>query len=284
MMAPAAAVMRIVAVGECTRDRYAALGVDRVGGISLNFAVHARGCGAHEAALVSCTGTDGWGPEVRAALARAGVDATHVHTREGATASQLIELGVDGERRFPPGGYDPGVLSAFALDPDDLAFIAGHDVVAIPYFRQMAHLFHPAMQAAAPGARRVADLLDGEDLGPDLSGIDAVLDRLDLAFISGSDLTVDRLLARSADTRALVVVTHGAGGCTALAGGRRLFEPAVPVPAHERVDSTGCGDAFQAAFSVAWMRGCSIQESLRAGAQRAAGVVRHLGAIPAGGR
>jgi len=276
--------MRIVAVGECTRDRYAAIGVDRVGGISLNFAVHARGCGVHEVALVSCTGSDDWGPEVRATLARAGVDATHVHTREGETASQLIELGVDGERRFPPGGYNPGVLSAFALDPDDLAFIAGHDVVAIPYFRQIAHLFDPAMRAAGPGARRVADLLDGEDLGPDLAGIDAVLDRLDLAFISGGDDTVERLLPRSARTRTLMVVTHGPRGASALVGGRRLFEPATDVPVNERIDTTGCGDAFQAAFTVAWVSGGAIQESLRAGAQRAAGVVRHLGAIPAGGR
>src|SRR5690242_16188678 len=115
--------MRIVAVGECTRDSYPALGVERVGGISLNFAVHAGACGAPNVALVTCTGTDCWGPAVRSALARAGVDSSHVHTRDGDTASQVIELAADGERRFPPGGYNPGVLSAFELDPGDLAFI-----------------------------------------------------------------------------------------------------------------------------------------------------------------
>jgi fructoselysine 6-kinase len=273
--------MRIVAVGECTRDRYAALGVERVGGISLNFAVHARGCGVRDVALVTCAGTDGWGPAVRAALARAGVDATHLHTREGETASQLIELGEDGERRFPPGGYNPGVLAAFTLDAGDLALIASCDVVAAPYFRQVAHLFRSAMQAAAPGARRVADLLNGEDLGPDLAGIEAVLDAVDLAFISGGDETVERLWSRSIQRSTLIVVTHGARGSTALVAGRRLFEPAVQVPVDERIDTTGCGDAFQAAFTVAWASGPSIQEALRAGAQRAAGVVRHLGAIPA---
>ena len=275
--------MSIVAVGECTRDRYAALGVERVGGISLNFAVHARGCGAPNVALVTCAGTDGWGPAVRSALGRSGVDSSHVHTREGATASQLIELDTDGERRFPPGGYNPGVLSAFALDRGDLAFIGEHDVVAAPYFRQVAHLFHPAMEAARPGARRVVDLLDGEDLGPDLAGIDAVLDVADLAFISSGESAVERLASRSLHARALIVVTHGARGCSALVAGRRLFEPAVPVPAHEQVDTTGCGDAFQAAFTVAWTAGAPIQNALRAGAQRAAEVVRYLGAIPMAG-
>ncbi len=277
--------MSIVAVGECTRDRYAALGVERVGGISLNFAVHARGCGAPNVALVTCAGTDGWGPAVRSALARSGVDSSHVHTREGDTASQLIELDAGGERRFPPGGYNPGVLAAFALDRSDLAFIGEHDVVAAPYFRQIAHLFRPAMQAARPGAKRVVDLLDGEDLGSDLAGIDAVLDIVDLAFISGGENAVECLASRSlrARARALIVVTHGAGGCSALVAGRRLFEPAGPVPADEQVDTTGCGDAFQAAFTVAWNAGAPIPDALRAGAQRAAEVVRYLGAIPISG-
>ena len=54
------------------------------------------------------------------------------------------------------------------------------------------------------------------------------------------------------------------------------------VPA-EQVDTTGCGDAFQAAFTVAWAGGASIKEALRAGARRAAEVVRYLGAIPVAG-
>ena len=155
--------------------------------------------------------------------------------------------------------------------------------MAAPYFRQVAHLFGPAIRAARPGARRVADLLDGEDFGPDLAGIDAVLDAVDLAFVSGTSDTAERLACRSVDARALVVVTHGARGCTALESGRRVFEPAVPVPATEQVDTTGCGDAFQAAFTVAWAGGASIKEALRAGARRAAEVVRYLGAIPVAG-
>ena len=104
-----------------------------------------------------------------------------------------------------------------------------------------------------------------------------------LIFVSGTSDTAERLACRSVDARALVVVTHGARGCTALESGRRVFEPAVPVPATEQVDTTGCGDAFQAAFTVAWAGGASIKEALRAGARRAAEVVRYLGAIPVAG-
>lgn len=270
--------MRIVAVGECTRDRYVDLDVETAGGISLNFAVHARACGAGPVAVVSCTGPDAAGAAARRVLAGAAVDATRVHTAPGATASQVIHLAPGGERIFPPGGFDPGVLAGFRLDAEDLAFVATFDVVAGAYFRQVAHLFHPAMAAAAPTATRVADLLDGEDLGPGLAGIDPLLDTLDLAFLSGGDEAVERLLPRSRDSRTLIVVTRGASGSSALLNGRRIDHPAVAVPVAERIDTTGCGDAFQAAFTVSYLRHGDVPEALRAGAERAALVIRHLGA------
>jgi sugar/nucleoside kinase (ribokinase family) len=269
--------VRVAAVGECTRDRYLDAGIDAVGGISLNFAVNARRSGAGEVALVSCTGSEGGDTAIRRKLAAEGVDATHLHTMAGATASQAIRVTEGGERFFPAGGYDPGVLAAFRLDAADLAFIATFDVVATPYYRQVDHLFHPAMEAGA-NAMRVADLLDGEDLGAGLAGLDPLLDVLDVAFISGGDAMVDLLLPRSRQARTLIVVTHGAGGSSALRDGVRLFEPAAPVPLEERVDSTGCGDAFQAAFTVEYFRHRDLARSLRAGAARAAEVIRHLGA------
>jgi len=165
--------MKLAAVGECTRDVYLGRRVATVGGISLNFAVQARHSlgPADEVALVSCTGADAAGDAVREALGRAGVDISHLHTRPGPTATQHILLSPGGERHFPEGGYDPGVLTDFRLGEDDLAFISTCDVVMAPYFRQVEHLFHPAIQAARPGAHRLADLLDGADFGPDLAGI-----------------------------------------------------------------------------------------------------------------
>ncbi len=272
--------MTIAVVGECTRDIYVDRRESTVGGISLNFAVQARRClDAGQVALVSCAGTDAAGDAIRVALCRAGVDVSHLHTRAGSTATQRIELSPDGERHFPAGGYDAGVLADFHLGPDDLALIGTHDVVVAPYFRQIAHLFHPAMRAARPGARRVADLLDGADLGADVAGVDALLPSLDLAFISGDDMTVSLLLPRSHATRTLIVVTHGADGSSALVGGKRVSVPAVPVPADEHVDTTGCGDAFQAAFAVEYFTHGDAVAALQAGSQAAAEVIRHVGAI-----
>ena len=54
--------------------------------------------------------------------------------------------------------------------------------------------------------------------------------------------------------------------------------PAVPVPADECVDTTGCGDAFQAAFTVEYFTHGDAAAALHVGSQAAAEVIRHVGA------
>lgn len=271
--------MRIAAVGECTIDRYPDLGVSRVGGISLNFAAHARACGAEHVSLVSCTGDDPGAELVRETLAAAGVDATRLRQRHGRTASQVIELAAGGERIFPPGGYDPGVLGDVRLDEEDLAWLRTVDIIAIPVFRQLMPLVAPVIEDRDVAAMRVADLLDGADLGESLGDIDVLLDRFDVLFLSGEESLAESLLPRSRDARSVIVVTHGAQGSSALAHGRRFVAPAELVPLEACVDSTGCGDAYQAAFTVSYARDRDIPAAMRAGAHRAARVIRHLGGV-----
>lgn len=270
--------MRVVAVGECTIDRYPAFGAERVGGISLNFAVNARREGAEHVSLVSCTGTDVAAAAVRRKLAAEGIDGSHLHALSGATASQVIDMGVGGERVFPAGGYAPGVLTDFRLTAADEALLRTADIIAVPVFRELAHLSDAVMHARGVTGMRVADLLDGADLGPDWAGIEPLLGVFELLFVSGGPATVERLLPLARDTRSLIVVTHGAAGSSALTQGGRFEWPAEPVPPDECVDTTGCGDAFQAAFTVEYARRRDVRAALRAGAERAAIVIRHLGA------
>jgi fructoselysine 6-kinase len=270
--------MKIAAVGECTLDRYPELGVERVGGISLNFAVNARREGADQVALVSCTGSDVVAAAVRHKLSAEGIDTRHLHSRAGATATQQIRLVAGGERVFPQGGYHPGVLTDFRLSDADLALLRTVDAIAVPIFRQIEHLADAVRRVPVGNALRVADLLDGADLGPDLAGLGPLLDAFDLLFVSGDEAMVERLLERSRTSRSVIVVTQGAAGSSALVRGTRMSVKATPVPLAECLDTTGCGDAFQAAFTVEYLRTRRIEAALCAGARRAALVIRHLGA------
>jgi fructoselysine 6-kinase len=268
--------MSVVAVGECTLDRYLDLGRTFVGGISLNFAVHARRSGAARAALVSRTGDDEGAALVRAHLAAAEVEAGYVGTLPGETAHQDVRLLPGGERHFPPGGYGAGVLARASLDEAALDYIRGFDVIAAPYFRQIAHMFEAVMRAPAPGTRHVADFLDGSDCGEDLAGLVAWLDRLDIAFLSADPSVAERLRPAARRSSTLVVVTHGAAGSTALRGDAVYTQAALPVA--DPLDSTGCGDAFQAAFTCAYLASGDVRAALERAAARAAEVLRRYGA------
>lgn len=267
--------MRLVCVGEITQDRYLLQNLTTVGGISLNQAVHARRCGA-DVALISCIGSDQAGRAALELLRRAGIDASRVLQRAGETAHQDIVITPEGERIFPPGGYGSGVLADWALRPEDIAFTRDFDLVVAPYFSQVAHIFDAVMFDANPRIRRAADFLDWNELGGDTQRIERALPQLDVAFLSGNQQAIDLLEPLAQRHDCLMVVTLGAEGSVALARGQRYYQAALPVD--QVVDTTGCGDAFAAAFLVRYMQDGNIPEALLAGAKQSASVVSKFGA------
>lgn len=268
--------MNIVCVGESTLDYYLDLNRGFVGGISLNFAIHSKRCGAEAVALVSCVGSDPAGQLVRQKLLREGIDTSHLYVQDGETARQNIVITSAGERIFPPNGYSSGVLADFRLNGSDLEFIQQFDIIVTPLFWQIEPLFNEAMLGIPFRGKRVVDFLDLSDYGRDYQSMSALIEQLDLAFISGVQETVETLRPLSRSMAGIIVVTRGADGSTALVGGQQFDQPALHVAA--AVDTTGCGDAFQAAFTVAYFSHGDVRLALQAGARQAAEVIQHYGA------
>ncbi|WP_299306956.1 adenosine kinase [uncultured Croceicoccus sp.] len=75
-----------------------------------------------------------------------------------------------------------------------------------------------------------------------------------------------------------LVVTKGAEGALAIAGGERVEIAAAPVDTV--IDTTGAGDQFAAGFLAAHARGGDIAQCLHGGAEAAAAVIAHVGARP----
>jgi len=269
--------MRIVCVGEATIDDYLDLNQQFVGGISLNFAINARQCGAEAVSLVSCVGPDLGGQRVLTRLAQEAVEASHVAVLPGKTPCQAIHITAEGERVFPPGGFRPGVLTDFQLSPADLDFICQHDILAAPLYRQIEPIFDRVVRHAGFRGMRVADFLNGSDYDRAYDRVTTYLDHLDLIFISGTQATIEAMQPISRHYQGLIVVTLGAGGSTALVEGQTIHQPALAVT--RPLDSTGCGDAFQAAFTVTYSRSGQIEAALYQGARQAATVLQHYGAV-----
>jgi fructoselysine 6-kinase len=195
----------------------------------------------------------------------------------GETACIDIQVLAQGERIFPPGGFQRNVLLDLRLSESNLAFIQQHDTLAFLYDRsQPESPVNRALEALDFDGERVADFGDWADYAGDYDDLTSALEPLALAFISGNQETIDFLLPFSRRFEGLIVVTLGADGSVALVDGTPLFQPAQVVP--NPVDSTGCGDAFQAAFTVAYLSTCSVKQALRRGTAQAAAVIQHYGA------
>jgi len=269
--------MKIVSVGEITIDHYLNLNRSFVGGISLNFAVYAKRCGAEAVSLVSRVGADEGGRRVLSKLSREGIDASHVMAVEGKTAQIDIQIDENGDRTFPAGGFFRNVLADFQLSPAEHAFIRKHDVLVTLFEEFQPGSVFDQLQRLDFDGKRAADFSEWRAGDENFRRLFPLIEAVDLAFVSGDQAIVEALLPLSRRIPGLIVVTMGANGSAALVDGRPLFQPAEPVPAP--VDATGCGDAFQAAFTVSYYGTGDIRQALQRGAVQAAAVLQHYGAL-----
>ncbi len=270
--------MRIISVGEITIDHYPELNLSFVGGISLNFAVHAKRCGATAVSLISRVGSDANGRSALKKLTQEDIDISHIAILEGKTATCAIQLRNSAERIFLAGGYYPNVLTNLRLNQSDLAFIQQHDILVARYDNsQTEPFFDQVMIDLDFDGKRVTDFGDWSDFDRDHPTMFDYLDQLDIAFVSGEQEAVQTLRSFSRQIDGIIVVTLGAAGSVGLVNGRIHFQPAIHVS--YPLDTTGCGDSFQAAFTTTYFRSGNIEQALHQGAVLAAKVIQHYGAI-----
>ncbi|WP_245916198.1 PfkB family carbohydrate kinase [Aureicoccus marinus] len=114
----------------------------------------------------------------------------------------------------------------------------------------------------------------------DYLGLDFIekhIDAIDLVFLSGKEEMLADLQALSTSKHTLLVPTLGAQGSLAFYENKMYKQEALEV--ETIVDSTGCGDAFQAAFCLEWIGSKDIQNSLYAGALAAQKVLGYMGGV-----
>ena len=114
--------MLVVCVGDCGVDRYLPLEQERAGGITLNFAVHARRLFAPEdrVRIVSALGDDAEANVVTAALDKLLIEA-YLAELPGRTSIQYIDLDPSGEKIFVR--YEQGVLEDYRVGPLEQAIL-----------------------------------------------------------------------------------------------------------------------------------------------------------------
>jgi ribokinase len=244
------------------------------GGKGANQAIAAARAGA-EVAFLGAVGDDGFGAELRATLAEAGVDVRGLRQVPGPSGIAHIVVDDDGGNSIivVPGAN--GTVTA--LSGDDLAAIAGSEALLLQLELPMAAVVAAAQAGRVAGVPVVLTPAPARPLPDEL--LDAVTlivpNEHEAAAITGAagpDAALDALLQRVEEA----VITLGSEG--ALYGsrtGERLRIPAVEVKA---VDTTAAGDTFVGALAVARAEGLPMADALRFASAAAALSVQREGA------
>jgi len=271
--------MRIVTVGELCADNYVPpVGQVFPGGNAANVAVHLRRAGICEVSCVGVVGSDEYGIMIREALAKEGVNVSHLGSLPGVTGWAKVRLD-KGERIFEAGTF--GVQERFILDNRALSFIANHDLVQANYL--------PGMDKYLPRFR-AEGLVVSFDCGPithsRMEWTGESLEPVDYVFLSAAELSLPELKKKmrwfqDEGNIDLVVATRGGEGSLALENSKWYSQPALKVRVR---DTLGAGDAFIAGFLARYLSGSGVAGALDHASLVASSVCSHLGAWePTGG-
>lgn len=114
-------------------------------------------------------------------------------------------------------------------------------------------------------------------------GLIDLIDALDFVFVNELEArlytgepTLAAAIPHWRQRQAITIIKQGDNGATWVAPDRDIHFPA---PRVKVVDTTGAGDAFNAGFLVAWLRGQPPAQCLAAGNHTGAAVTRHAGGI-----
>ena len=261
------------------------------GGVGANVAVALDRLG-RDTALVSRVGDDEYGERALAYLAETGVDGTHVAVGDDPHTRSLILRDPDGERAIVTAGESfrglrLGDDALAAMADADAVFLTAYapDRAAQRVLDRVESLREGATDSDGTPPALIFDLSGSvEELvgrGTEPATIHRFLHRADLfvadgvaapAFFGSAEAAVERIAdaqrravasdagsdpgtgsrSRRGPTWPRAVLTHGADGMTAVAGGEVTEFDAFDV---ETVDTTGAGDAFTAGLIDRWIAG-----------------------------
>jgi ribokinase len=244
------------------------------GGQAANFCAWAAALG-EGARLVTRIGDDESGRRLVADLESRGVEVRAVWAAEP-TGAIAVLIAPDGRRTM---ATQRG--ASVGLDPDDLdeSWFRDARLLHVPAYSLFVEPLASATRAAIRVVREVrgmiaVDLSSAAGLrayGP--SRMAYVLARLSPEVLFATQNEAETLAVPLESLAQVPVLKRGALGCT-------VFGRDIPAPAATTVDPTGAGDAFAAAFCVAWLRGAAPVEAAEQAVVAASRSVSLVGARP----
>ncbi len=267
--------MKIACFSVAAMDYFPKLNQYFPGGNALNQAINLVKLG-YDTAFFGAVGSDASGDRIIKLLKESGVDCSHCIQVDGETASNQLVNDANGERFGIEGAWKNGVFGTYQFQKADWDALQSYDVWSTnsfdPHFETTLEL-QKQYNAVASHRKLCVDFMHL----PDPSIMELSLQVVDIAYAGGTpDMqSAFEVFAKSHPTTP-IVLTLGAEGSIAYYQNQVFRQPALPIK--KVVDTTGCGDAFQAAFTGAFLKYGNIEQALLAGAQRGQKTAQHVGA------
>ena len=263
--------MNLLALTSCCVDFYPQINKSFFGGNSLNVASMWKTLVPQENnSNITCLSNDSNAKMIIDFLIKKKIDISRVYQKDGSTACNKLRVDDDGERYGIEGSWNGGVYESFFLSKSDWAFVSKQDIVAIPAdnpnFNEMIIRKH-SQQMISVDYLDIANNLPLQD----------TLECTDIAYISANTDALEQYKEIAFLTEKLLVVTLGSKGSYAFYKGESFFHPAIQV--NKIIDTTGCGDAYQAAFAVTFLKTKDIQLSMHAAAKAASIILQAWGGV-----
>jgi len=244
------------------------------GGQPANFCSWAAALG-EPVRLITRVGEDDHGRQLVADLEARGVEVCPTWAPEPTGAIAVI-VSPDGARAM---ATQRG--ASVGLRPDDLLeeWFADVKLIHVPAYSLFVDPLGKATRAAISLVRD-----SGGMLSVDLSSVAGILEygparmaydlaRLKPELLFGTASEMDTIGVPPEHLAQVPVIKLGPAGCS-------VFGRQIPAPAVQRVDATGAGDAFAAAFCVAWIHGATPVEAAERAVIVASEAVTRAGARP----
>lgn len=260
--------MKLCTVGDNCIDYYLPAKEAFPGGNAVNVAVYFKRLGG-ESSYIGAVGTDDFGRIMIEAMRGKGLDLSHLHVDEGTTAVTTVQM-KGGERLL--GDYDEGVMEHFALRPEDLDFIAAHDMCMSAFWGHSYHVFPEIKRRGVLTAYDFSTRADHPSVREYLSSID-------YAFFSGEGLSEAEAERKMRELQALsggtVIFTLGEAGSLSYDGQTVRRMGIIPC---EVVDTMGAGDSYIAGYLHGVLEGLDPEACMRRGAENSAVTIGYRGA------
>lgn len=255
------------------------------GGKGANQAVAAARLGVH-VTMIGCIGNDSFGQEMRATLAKEGIDTTHilVHPDE-ATGVALIQVDAQGQNSIAVASGANFHLTSTNVEKA-MQIIGEFNALVMPLETPLETIYTAASIAARKGAKVILNPAPAQILEKDLLQLVDVLlpNEYEIAFMTGMQLhsasdinyAAEKLLSLGPRN---LIVTMGSQGAI-LFNEKKARPTIIPAWQVQAVDSTAAGDCFVGALAVGLCEGKSITAAAKFASAAAAISVTRIGAQP----